>query len=60
MKNLFFVALTVGILPVTSNTLEAQKSGRFDQAASSAGSNRTLKFIESIEIVPVAVATFSS
>ena len=58
MKNLFFVALAMGILPVTSNTLEAQKSNRFDQAARSAGSNPTLKFIESIEIVPVAVRHF--
>jgi cell wall-associated NlpC family hydrolase len=52
MKNLFFVAVAIGIFSGTSITAKAQTSVNLESVASRAKPKISLKFIEGIEITP--------
>ncbi len=52
MKNLFFVAVAIGIFLVNPSTANAQTSVNLENVANSSTSKNSLKFIEDIEITP--------
>ena len=56
MKNLFFVAVAIGIFSVTTNSINAQTSVSVEQLTPN-GKPVSLKFIDGIEINPVANRT---
>ena len=56
MKNLFFVAVALGIFSGTSNKVTAQTSVHLETLASKAKVNPSPKFIEDIEIAPEKIS----
>ena len=52
MKNLFFVAVAIGVFLVKPSTAKAQTSVNLENVANSSTSKNSLKFIEDIEITP--------
>ena len=52
MKNLFFVAVAIGVFSIKQSTAKAQTSVNLENVANSSTSKNSLKFIEDIEITP--------